>query len=67
MVKLKSVKTRLKLEKPKIGLYPSTTCLVVTLSDIFKVNIMPVGLVGSPSLDPPTVGISVLDLSLIHI
>lgn len=61
MVRLKSTKTRLKLGKPKIGLYPSTTCLVVTLSDIFKVNIMPVGLVGSPSLDPPTVGISVFD------
>lgn len=61
MVRLKMVKTRLELEKPKIGLYPPTTCLVVTLSDIFKVNIMPVGLVGSPSLDPPTVGISVFE------
>ena len=52
-------KIQLRLPRPFIGLYPSCSGIVVVRSDKFRVNLMPVGLIGSPSLSPPTIGVSV--------
>ena len=52
-------KQPLNLRRPFIGLYPSCSGIIVTKNDKFDVNLMPVGLVGSPSLSPPMISISV--------
>lgn len=52
-------KIELKLPHPFIGLYPSCSGIILVKNDVFKYNLMPVGLVGSPSLNPPTIGVSI--------
>ena len=52
-------KCQLKMPKPFIGLFPSCSGIVLCKSDKFKYNLMPAGLIGAPSLNPPTIGVSV--------
>lgn len=52
-------KFRLKLPEPFIGLFPSCSGIILCKNDKFEYNLMPCGLIGAPSLNPPTIGVSV--------